>query len=237
MFHLHVLSLLFPLDVTCYGYYDVEPVEQSLEGDALVNVKHAADYIHHYPEEPLLKVFPCQRPQADKGEGIGETVEHGHGGVRPSDQYVIGCCPGKKEEDYHGQVLLTRHIDNRQGLVLFMGATEAPEEPAIDCCEGVITRHACIAVESVAPIEHHIEGWHDHAYEPQPYTGTILEPDIQQPKHSGEYVEIVKQGTKYKVKVPLHRVSVTRKTGETKGVIRRLIFRGSKTSALHYPSW
>jgi hypothetical protein len=77
-----------------------------------------------------------------------------------------------------------------------MGATETPKEPAIDGGKSVVARHACIAVEPVTPVEHHIEGWHDHAYEPQPYTGTILEPDIQQPKHSGEYVEIVKQGTK-----------------------------------------
>ncbi len=196
MFHLHVLSLLFPLDVTCYGYYDVEPVEQSLEGDALVNVKHAADYIHHYPEEPLLKVFPCQRPQADKGEGIGEAVEHGHGGVRPSDQYVIGCCPRNEKEDGGRQVFLTWHIDYGQGRTRLLSATETPEEPAIDGGKSVVARHACIAVEPVTPVEHHIEGGHHYANGPQPYTGTILEPDIQQPKHSGEYVEIVKQGTK-----------------------------------------
>ena len=187
-----MLSLLPPLKIACNGYEDIEPIEESLEGDALVNIKRTADNIDDQPEQPLLKVFPCQSPQSYEGEGVGETVEHGHGGIGPSDEYIIHGCPGKEEEDYHGQVKATGHIDDRQGFVLLTGATESPEEPAIDCCEGVITRHACVAVESVTPIEHHIEGWHDHAYEPQPYTGTILEPDIQQPKHSGEYVEIIK---------------------------------------------
>ena len=175
----HMLCLRLPLEIACNGYEDIEPIEESLEGDALVNVKHAADNIYDQPEQPLLKVFPGQCPQADEGHGISEAVEQGHGGIGPSDEHIIHGCPGKKEEDYHGQVLLTRHIDNRQGLVLFTGATEAPEEPAIDCCEGVITRHPCIAVESVAPIEHHIEGGHHYANGPQPYTGMILEPYIQ----------------------------------------------------------
>lgn len=187
-----MLSLLPPLKIACNGYEDIEPIEESLEGDALVNIKRTADNIDDQPEQPLLKVFPGQCPQADEGHGISEAVEQGHGGIGPSDEHIIHGCPGKEEEDYHGQVKATRHIDNRQGLVLFTGAMEAPEEPAIDGGKGVIACHACIAVESVAPIEHHIEGWHDHAYEPQPYTGTILEPNIQQPKHSGEYVEIIK---------------------------------------------
>ena len=59
---LNVLSLLPPLKIACNGYEDIEPIEESLEGDALVNIKRTADNIDDQPEQPLLKEFARQSP-------------------------------------------------------------------------------------------------------------------------------------------------------------------------------
>ena len=63
-----------PLEVAEDGDDDVEAVEAGLEGNVLVEIEHAGDDIDGNPDEPLLQVFPCQRPDAYHAEGCRETV-------------------------------------------------------------------------------------------------------------------------------------------------------------------
>ena len=81
--HFYSFRHALPLVVSGNGDDDVETVEDGLEGDALMNVKHGADGIDDHPEEPLLQILTRQCPQADEGQGVGERVEDGHGAVGP----------------------------------------------------------------------------------------------------------------------------------------------------------
>ena len=68
---------MLPLEEAENGDDDVKGVKAGLEGDILVEVEDAGDYIDSNPDEPLFKIFVRQSPNADEAEGCGETVGQG----------------------------------------------------------------------------------------------------------------------------------------------------------------
>ena len=85
---------LFPLPISSDGDDHVESVEQCLERNSFHHVEVAANGIDDNPEEPLLDIFACQRPETHKAQGIGETVLQRNCRVGESYQYIIGDAPG-----------------------------------------------------------------------------------------------------------------------------------------------
>jgi hypothetical protein len=74
-------------------------------------------------------------------------------------------------------------------LLQILSFSELPHIETIESRQGIITRHASIAIESMLPIKDDIECRHDDAYDPKGYMSTILEPDINQAEYRGEYIQ------------------------------------------------
>ena len=72
------LHQLLPLEKAEDGDDDVKGIETGLEGNVLVEVEDAGDEIDGNPYEPLLEVFVCQSPDANKTQGRGKAVGQRH---------------------------------------------------------------------------------------------------------------------------------------------------------------
>ncbi len=59
----------------------VGDMDGGLEGEALVGKEEDIDDIDNEPEPPLLEVLLCHGPHRHDGDGVGESILHGDGGI------------------------------------------------------------------------------------------------------------------------------------------------------------
>ena len=121
-----------------------------------MNVEDGAYPIDYHPEEPLFQILACQSPQSNERQGIGEGVEDRNRRIGKSNEDIVGAPPCSKESNYHRQIKSVRHVDNRQWLMRLASLLELPYKKTIDGSQGVVTRHAGIAIESVTIVEPHV---------------------------------------------------------------------------------
>ena len=92
-----------PLEIACDGDDDVEGIEGGLEGNVLVEIEYGGDDVDGNPDEPLLQVFVCQRPDADDAEGSGERVGKGDCAVGEGHQEPVDGSPDGGDEQCPGE--------------------------------------------------------------------------------------------------------------------------------------
>ena len=101
---------LSPLAVAEDSNEDVEGVEGGLEGDVLVEVEDAGDYINGNPNEPLFQVLVRQGPDAHDAEGSGETVGQGDVGVSVGGQEPVDEGPNASGNEHPRQDKAAREM-------------------------------------------------------------------------------------------------------------------------------
>ena len=180
-----------PFEISHGGDDDIESIEHGLEGNAFDNIEIAAESVDDDPEKPLFDILPRQGPQSDKTHGVGESVGHGHRAVGEPGEDEPGGCPGGEKGYEGGEDESAAEVCDGQLLTLLLSVllSEFPYSPSIDGSQRVVDSHACVAIESMAPIEVDVKGGHDDAHDPKGYMRTILEPDVDEPEYRGEGVQ------------------------------------------------
>ena len=177
---------LFPLEITHYGYDDVETIETGFERYAFVKIQCACHNVDYNPDEPLFQIFSCQCPYADKTQCRGETVGYWHARVCLGDKQPPETSPKHQSGDdpWEDETFLEM-CDREVGLSLLLAFHKFPSDETINGHRYVIYFHAAICVEAVLVVEDDAESLHGETHKPKPYAGLVLQIDVEQPQQRG----------------------------------------------------
>ena len=183
----------FPFIIAHDGNGDIEAVERGFEGNTFDDIEVTAHAVNKNSEEPLLNIFAGECPQAHEAQRIGEAVKHWHRTVGVVGEDIPGSQPCHEEKQNGGGIKACGHMGDGHFLPLLLQvlAAELPYEPSVNGGEGVIDRHGCVAVETVAVIETNVESRHNDAHEPQQDVSAVFKIDVEKPQKGCGDVEPV----------------------------------------------
>ena len=173
-----------PAKVAEDGDDDVKTVERGLEGNVLVEVEHAGDYIHSNPNEPLFQILVSQCPDANEGQGGGESIGDGNGGVGEGGEQPPYQSPQQQENVAPEQGEVKRNVgDGRSALSRATLQGEGlPFPKAVSGHGQIVELHATVGIQSLLKVEHDTQKLHDCTHGPHPDGCTVFQQDVGEAK-------------------------------------------------------